>query len=115
LLRWLKDDNSAATIRDLTDVCEQLVPITAAEPARRLFWVAAATLDALGQECVPDQQSLKQALAKVEREIKRLAEGWRRRVPQRSTDRADQAAACISSPTKAPDVGRIGEIRKCSA
>src|SRR5690606_41382014 len=35
LLRWLKDDNSPNTIRDLTDVCEQLVPITSSEHARR--------------------------------------------------------------------------------
>src|SRR5690606_26243048 len=27
LLRWLKDDNSPNTIRDLTGVCEQLVPV----------------------------------------------------------------------------------------
>jgi len=75
LLRWLKDDNSPATIRDLTDVCEQLVPITWAEPARRLFWVAAGTLDALAKNAFPISNPLKHALAKVEREIKRLAEG----------------------------------------
>jgi len=62
LLRWLKDDNSAANIRDLTDVCEQLVPITDAEHARRLFWVAAGTLDALAKNA--ENASAKDASAK---------------------------------------------------
>ena len=43
--------------------------------ARRLFWVAAGTLDALGKNAFPISNPLKQALAKVEREIKRLADG----------------------------------------
>src|SRR3990167_1016727 len=111
LLRWLKDDNSAATIRDLTDVCEQLVPITAAEPARRLFWVAAGTLDALGKNAFPISNPLKQALAKVEREIKRLAEGgdaaFRTDPPIELTKQLLYFVAHEGS-----DVGRIGEIRK---
>ncbi|MBC7656463.1 MAG: Hpt domain-containing protein, partial [Frankiaceae bacterium] len=111
LLRWLKDDNSAATIRDLTDVCEQLVPITSAEPARRLFWVAAGTLDALGKNAFPISNPLKQALAKVEREIKRLAEGgdaaFRTDPPIELTKQLLYFVA-----HEGTDAGRIGEIRK---
>jgi chemosensory pili system protein ChpA (sensor histidine kinase/response regulator) len=110
LLRWLKEDNSAATIRDLTDVCEQLVPITRAEPARRLFWVAAGTLDALGRNAFPVSKPLKQALAKVEREIKRLAEGgddaFRSDPPLELTKQLLYFIAQEGS-----DSGRVGEIR----
>ena len=111
LLRWLKDDNSAATIRDLTDVCEQLVPITSAEPARRLFWVAAGTLDALARNAFPISTPLKQALAKVEREIKRLADGgdvaFRIDPPIELTKQLLYFVAHEGS-----DHGRIGEIRQ---
>ncbi|MBW8368437.1 MAG: Hpt domain-containing protein, partial [Arenimonas sp.] len=110
LLRWLKDDNSAATIRDLTDVCEQLVPITDAEHARRLFWVAAGTLDALAKNAFEATKPLKQALAKVEREIKRLADGgdaaFRTDPPLELTRQLLYFVA--HAPT---DHGRIGEIR----
>ncbi|KFN43413.1 hypothetical protein N789_09060 [Arenimonas oryziterrae DSM 21050 = YC6267] len=111
LLRWLKDDNSTNTVRDLTDVCEQLVPITTAEPARRLFWVAAGTLDALGKNAFPVSTPLKQALAKVEREIKRLAEGgdaaFRTDPPIELTKSLLYFVAHEGS-----DEGRIGEIRQ---
>ena len=111
LLAWLKDDNSANTIRDLTDVCEQLVPITSAEPARRLFWVAAGTLDALAKNAFPVSKPLKQALAKVEREIKRLAEGgdaaFRTDPPIELTKNLLYFVAHEGS-----DDGRIGEIRE---
>ena len=110
LLRWLKDDNSASTIRDLTDVCEQLVPITDAEHARRLFWVAAGTLDALAKHAFEATKPLKQAVAKVEREIKRLAEGgdaaFRTDPPLELTRQLLYFVA--HAPT---DNGRIGEIR----
>ncbi|HEX5756443.1 MAG TPA: Hpt domain-containing protein, partial [Arenimonas sp.] len=111
LLRWLKDDNSPGTIRDLTDVCEQLVPITSAESARRLFWVAAGTLDALTRHAFEATKPMKQALAKVEREIKRLAEGgdaaFRTDPPIELTKQLLYFVA--HAPT---DHGRIGEIRE---
>jgi chemosensory pili system protein ChpA (sensor histidine kinase/response regulator) len=111
LLRWLKDDNSPGTIKDLTDVCEQLVPITSAEPARRLFWVAAGTLDALGRSAFPISKPLKQALAKIEREIKRLAEqgdaAFRSDPPIELTKQLLYFVA-----HEGTDEGRIGEIRR---
>jgi chemosensory pili system protein ChpA (sensor histidine kinase/response regulator) len=75
LLRWMKDDTDLDSTKDLIEVCEQLVPITHAESARRLFWVAAGTLDAYVKGSIQRSVSLKQSLAKVEREIKRLADG----------------------------------------
>ncbi|WP_374473620.1 Hpt domain-containing protein, partial [Arenimonas sp.] len=111
LLRWLKDDNSAATIRDLTDVCEQLVPITDAEHARRLFWVAAGTLDALARNAFEASKPLKQALAKVEQEIKRLAEGGD--AAFRSDPPLELTRQLLYFVAHAPtDHGRIGEIRE---
>jgi chemosensory pili system protein ChpA (sensor histidine kinase/response regulator) len=111
LLRWLKDDNSASNIRDLTDVCDQLVPITHAEAPRRLFWIAAGTLDALGKNVFAASKPLKQVLAKVEREIKRLADGgdaaFRTDPP---LDLTKQLLYFVSQ--EGTDQGRIGEIRE---
>ncbi len=111
LLSWLKSDNNTTAIRDLADVCEQLVAITAAEPARRLFWVAAGTLDALAKAAFEVSRPLKQTLAKVEREIKRLAlegdAGFRSSPPLELTRQLLYYVA--HAPT---DQGRIGEIRR---
>src|SRR4249919_598344 len=110
LLRWLKDDNSPATIKDLSDVCDQLVPITWAEPARRLFWVAGGLLDAIGKGGLASTAPLKQAIGKVEREIKRLADGgdaaFRSNPPLDLTKQLLFFAAQEGS-----DAGRVGEIR----
>src|SRR4249919_2241953 len=110
LLRWLKDDNSPATIKDLSDVCDQLVPITWAEPARRLFWVAGGLLDAIGKGGLASTAPLKQAIGKVEREIKRLADGgdaaFRSNPPLDLTKQLLFFAAQEGS-----DSGRVGEIR----
>jgi chemosensory pili system protein ChpA (sensor histidine kinase/response regulator) len=73
LLRWLKDGDPAAA-RDLADVCQQLVEFTSAEPARRLFWVASALLDGAARGVFPVERSHQQALARTEREIRRLAQ-----------------------------------------
>ena len=111
LLRWLKDDNSPSNIRDLTDVCDQLVPITHAEAPRRLFWIAAGTLDALGKNVFSASKPLKQVLAKVEREIKRLADGgdaaFRTDPPLELTKQLLYFVA-----QEGTDQGRIGEIRE---
>ncbi|MFC4727719.1 Hpt domain-containing protein, partial [Coralloluteibacterium thermophilus] len=75
LLQWLREDANPGNIEALTEVCERLVRITQSEDARRLFWVAAGTLEALRAGAFEASRALKQALGRVEREIKRLAEG----------------------------------------
>jgi chemosensory pili system protein ChpA (sensor histidine kinase/response regulator) len=72
LLKWLKDGD-AGSARDLSDVCLQMVEFTSAESARRLFWVASALLDAAARGVFPMERSHQQAIARIEREIKRLA------------------------------------------
>ncbi|MEO5596789.1 MAG: Hpt domain-containing protein, partial [Lysobacteraceae bacterium] len=74
LLHWLRDDDNPDTISALADVCTQLVALTHSEPPRKLFWVAAGTLDALREGAFSASKPLKQALSRIEREIKRLAD-----------------------------------------
>ena len=74
LLKWLRDDEHPDNMAALADVCSKLVGMTHAEAPRKLFWVAAGTLDALRAGSFVASKPLKQALAKVEREIKRLVD-----------------------------------------
>ncbi|WP_461057680.1 Hpt domain-containing protein, partial [Silanimonas algicola] len=72
LLKWLKDGDRASA-RDLADVCLQMVEFTSAESARRLFWVASSLLDAAARGAFPVERAHQQVIARIEREIKRLA------------------------------------------
>jgi chemosensory pili system protein ChpA (sensor histidine kinase/response regulator) len=113
LLKWLKDGDAGAA-RDLADVCLQLVDFTSAESARRLFWVASALLDAAARGTFSTERSHQQALAKVEREIRRLAtEGdaaFRTQPPVELTRQLLYFAA------HAPDKsGRLGEVNAAFA
>jgi chemosensory pili system protein ChpA (sensor histidine kinase/response regulator) len=74
LLRWLRDEGNPELIAALTQVCDGLVSMTRSEHARRLFWVAGGTLEALQVGAFEASKPLKRALARVEREIKRLAD-----------------------------------------
>jgi chemotaxis protein histidine kinase CheA len=74
LLPWLRDEEQPANIATLREVCTRLVETLNVEPARKLFWIAAGILDALHSRAFVASKPLKQALAKLEREIKRLAD-----------------------------------------
>jgi len=111
LLRWLRDDSNAEHIAALTEVCDALVQVTDAEHARRLFWVAAGTLEALRVGAFAASKPLKQALARVEREIKRLAEGGDGAF--RSDPPLDLTKQLLYFVAHAPtDYGRIRELRE---
>ncbi len=74
LLPWLRDEDRPETIVALGGVCTQLLAIVTVEPARKLFWIADGILAALESGAFAATKPLKQALAKIEREIKRLAD-----------------------------------------
>ncbi|MDX2298803.1 MAG: Hpt domain-containing protein [Xanthomonadaceae bacterium] len=110
LLRWLRDDSNAEHIAALTEVCDALVQVTHAEHARRLFWVAAGTLEALRAGAFAASKPLKQALARVEREIKRLADVGDNAF--RSDPPLDLTKQLLYFVAHAPtDYGRIRELR----
>ena len=108
LLKWLKDGDPGAA-RDLADVCLQLVEFTSAESARRLFWVASGLLDAAARGTFPIERLHQQALAKVEREIRRLAtEGDAAFRTQPPVELTRQLLYFVAhAPEK---VGRLGEV-----
>ncbi|MFN3842081.1 MAG: Hpt domain-containing protein [Rehaibacterium terrae] len=111
LLRWLKNGENPDTISALAAVCDRLVGVVRAESARRLFWVAAGTLEALQAGAFEASKPLKQALARVEREIKRLADGGE--AAFRSDPPLELTRQLLYFVAHAPtDHGRIGEMRE---
>jgi len=74
LLPWLRDEERPDNIAALRDVCATVARIVNGEAACKLFWVAAGIFDALFSGAFVASKPLKQALAKLEREIKRLGD-----------------------------------------
>jgi len=110
LLRWLKDDSRGApTAREMAEVCDQLVSLTWAEPARRLFWVAGGLLDGISKGKLGATPQLKAAIGKVEREIKRLSDGGD--ASFRSNPPLDLTKQLLFFVASEGEEGRIGEIR----
>ena len=74
LLPWLRDEEKPDDIAALRDACSKMVGLVNGDAARKLFWIAAGILDALHSAAFVASKPLKQALAKLEREIKRLGD-----------------------------------------
>ena len=102
--------------RDLTDVCEQLVPITCGRAgAAPVLGRRAALLDALGKGAFPIQQAAQAGARQGRARDQAPGRRRRRRVPHRPADRADQATAVSSSRTKAPTPAASARSARCSA
>ncbi len=111
LLKWFRNDDVDATLARLTETCDKLVALTFELEARRLFWVTGGVLEALRAKAFEPSKELKQCVGKVEREIKRLADGgeksFRTDPPHELTRNLLYFVA--HAPT---DHGRIGELRE---
>ena len=111
LLKWFRNEDPATHVTRLAQVCDRLVAAVSQEDARRLFWVAAGLLTALRENAFAPSPQLKQAIGKIEREIKRLADlgesVFRLEPPRELTRNLLYFAA--HAPTQH---GRIGELRQ---
>ncbi|MEO8743494.1 MAG: Hpt domain-containing protein, partial [Lysobacteraceae bacterium] len=111
LLPWLRDEDSPEIIASLEQACSRLLYLTHAEPARKLFWIADGILASLQSGAFVATKPLKQALAKLEREIKRLGEdgdeGFTAAPPAELTRQLLYHVA-----NAATDAARIVEIRE---
>ena len=111
LLKWFRNDDVDATLARLTDTCDKLVALTFELEARRLFWVTGGVLEALRAKAFEPSKELKQCVGKVEREIKRLADGGERSF--RTDPPHELTRNLLYFVAHAPtDHGRIGELRE---
>jgi len=75
LVKWLRDQSSNVAVSGLINSLDGLRSITWGEDARRLWWIAAGLLEGIRAGAVDANQAVKLLYGRVDREIKRLADG----------------------------------------
>uniref|UniRef100_UPI002620A1A9 Hpt domain-containing protein n=1 Tax=Dokdonella sp. TaxID=2291710 RepID=UPI002620A1A9 len=73
LLKWFRDETAGEHLDRLVDVLDRIGRISHADGARRLWWVAAGTIEAVRGGGVDSSVAVKLLLGRVDREINRFA------------------------------------------
>jgi len=73
LLDWLRGNNDG--IEKMRETAEDIQAVTPQRANRTFWWVVAALFDALQANAIPNTFSLKQLLARIDLQIRRLTEG----------------------------------------
>ncbi|MBS0213851.1 MAG: Hpt domain-containing protein, partial [Proteobacteria bacterium] len=71
---WLRDGSRSADAAPLAEACGRVFAVVSTEPARKLFWIASGVLGAVAANMFAAGKPLRQAVAKLDGEIKRLAD-----------------------------------------
>ncbi|MBS0194674.1 MAG: Hpt domain-containing protein [Proteobacteria bacterium] len=71
---WLRDGARADAAAPLADACGRVFAAVSTESARKLFWIASGVLGAVAANMFAAGKPLRQAVAKLDGEIKRLAD-----------------------------------------
>lgn len=111
LVKWLRDQSSNVAVSGLINALDGLRSITWGEDARRLWWIAAGLLDGIRAGAVEANQAVKLLFGRVDREIKRLADGgelaFRTNPPRDLTKNLLYYAAHAKS-----SEGRLGDLKR---
>ncbi|MBK8283944.1 MAG: Hpt domain-containing protein [Ahniella sp.] len=111
LVKWLRDQSSNVAVSGLINSLEGLRSITWGEDSRRLWWIAAGLLEGIRAGAVEANQAVKLLFGRVDREIKRLADGgelaFRTNPPRDLTKNLLYYAAHAKSTE-----GRLGELKR---
>lgn len=111
LVKWLRDQSSNVAVSGLINALDGLRSITWGEDARRLWWIAAGLLDGIRAGSVDANQAVKLLFGRVDREIKRLADGgemaFRTNPPRDLTKNLLYYAAHAKS-----SEGRLGDLKR---
>ncbi|HUD42479.1 MAG TPA: Hpt domain-containing protein [Dokdonella sp.] len=75
LLRWFRGEDEAAALQRLIGVLDRLRELSSRVEPRRLWWVAAAVVEALQDRALDVGVTLKLLFGRIDLEIKRFAEG----------------------------------------
>jgi len=70
LLGWLRGDNARDALACMVDVLDCLQSISASDHVARLWWVAAGLADALKEDALENNVSIKRLMGQVDRQIK---------------------------------------------
>lgn len=73
LLKWFRDEGAAEHLNRLMDVLDRLRMISSGSDARRLWWIAAGTIEAVENGGLEASVAVKLLFGRVDREIHRFA------------------------------------------
>ncbi|HYW91449.1 MAG TPA: Hpt domain-containing protein [Gammaproteobacteria bacterium] len=83
LLRWMKDPTAEQHLQRMLDAMARMQGVTADQDAYRLWGAAAAVIEALKDRGLEADNTLKQLLGRVDRQLKQVADTGRAHEPER--------------------------------
>jgi chemosensory pili system protein ChpA (sensor histidine kinase/response regulator) len=116
LLKWIRDEGSAEHLHRLTDVLDRLRAISSGADARRLWWIAAAVIEAVENGGLEASVAVKLLFGRVDREIHRFAKegeaGFAAQPPRELTKNLLYYVAHSGDAGAFPDGVRSAEVRR---
>ena len=116
LLKWFRDEGSAEHLNRLMDVLDRLRGISNGADARRLWWVAAAVIEAVENGSLEASVAVKLLFGRVDREIHRFAKegeaGFAAHPPRELTKNLLYYVAHSGDAGTFPDGARSADVRR---
>ena len=111
LLNWLRDSANSQHLNDLGTLLERLRDEAPLPLFEQHFWVAGGYLDALAGGTLELSNERKRLLARIEQELKKIAEGADKRTLRNSVESLTKAMLYELAHARTA-AGRAGEIRR---
>ncbi len=86
LLEWFRGGDQDHVLARLVELCDELLDVLTARPARKLWWIASAVVEALRERLLDTSISSKLLFGRLDREIKRLIDQGERLYSEQPPD-----------------------------
>ena len=114
LLNWLRDSGNRQHLNDLAGMLERLQNEAPLPLLEQLFWVAGGYLDALASGVLDLSNERKKLLARLEQQLKKIAESGDRSLVRNSSEALMKAMLYETGHAQAAS-GRAAEVRRAFA
>ena len=111
LVKWLRDQSSNVAAAGLMNALDGLRSVAFHDEGRRLWWVAGGLLDGVRNGLVDANQAVKLLFGRVDREIKRLADGGETALKAEPPRDLVKNLLYYAAHARGND-GRIGELKR---
>lgn len=110
LLEWFRGSDQDHVLSRLVELCDELLDVLTARPARKLWWIASAVVEALRERLLDTSISSKLLFGRLDREVKRLIDQGERLYGEQPPD--DLIRSLLYYVAQAGSGGqRIGQVR----
>ncbi len=110
LLEWFRGGDQDHVLARLVELCDELLDVLTARPARKLWWIASAVVEALRERLLDTSISSKLLFGRLDREVKRLIDQGERLYSEQPPD--DLMRSLLYYVAQAGSGGqRIGQVR----